>query len=46
MKYSNKKKETLRRTIVSQTETIRQLNQEKESLAEENRQLKADAERG
>ena len=43
MKYFDRKKETLRRIVVSQAETIRQLNREKEALAEENRQLKADA---
>ena len=41
----HKKREALRRTILSQAETIRRLNREAESLAAENERLKADAER-
>lgn len=41
----DKKRETMRRTILSQTETIQRLNQEVKSLTLENKRLKADAER-
>ncbi len=41
----DKKRETMRKTILSQGETIRRLSRDIESLAVENERLKADAER-
>ena len=42
MKSNNKKKETMRKIIVSQAETINQQNKEIKSLTTENQQLKTD----
>lgn len=42
MKSYNKKKETMRKIIVSQAETINQQNKEIKSLAAENQRLKTD----